>query len=264
MTRSMRFLLLGALVLSGAIIPATAEEPEPQLVVMEVDRVIPEHATAYETAIKEALPVLAEHGYTGYWYAFVTEDMQYMFGSPVKDFAGIQEQRDGWAEFVEKVGMDTLQPYFDKFTGTYEYSEYSIWRYRKDLSYSSDPPKFDADKDTFRSWGFVFVKPGREKEFEASFKKFGDYAREKEIQWAWDTYVAEFGAEMPVYVYAEIGPSQGEFWTEAEKLEKSMGKDTMKFWVEMLPTVRRIEYVRGNYRPDLSYLPPVEEPEAEE
>jgi len=244
---------------SLAVIPATAEEPEPVRIVVEVQRVVPEHAAAYEAAAKEIIPLLAEHGYTSYWYAFVTENMEYMYASPVKDFAGIQEQWDGWAEFAEKVGMDTLQPHFDKFTGTYESTDNSIWRYRPDLSYASDPPKFDADKDTFRSWGFVYVKPGMEKEFEEKFKKFGDYAKDKAIEWGWDTWVAEFGTELPVYVYTEVGPSQGEFWTEAEKLEKTMGKDTMKIWNDMLPTVRRVEFLRGTYRPDLSYLPAPEE-----
>ena len=264
MNRLIPYVFLCVVGVALAIIPATAEEPEPQRVVLEVQRVIPEHAGAYETAIKEFLPVLSENGYTGYWYAFVTEDMQYMYGSPVKDFSGIQQQWDGWAEFAEKVGMDTLQPHFDKFTGTYEYTENSVWRYRPDLSYASDPPKFDPDKDFFRSWGFVYVKPGMEQEFEASFKKFGDYSKEKGVEWAWETWVAEFGTEMPVYVYSEVAPSRGEFWTESEKLEKEIGKDTMKIWVEMLPTVRRIEFVRGEYRPDLSYLPPAEEPAAEE
>jgi hypothetical protein len=264
MKPSFRCVLAGVLGVALAVIPATAEEPEPERVVLEVHQVIPEHAAAYETAIKEFLPMLAENGYTGYWYAFVTEEMQYMYGSPVKDFTGIQEQWDGWAEFAEKVGMDTLQPHFDKFTGTYEYSESSLWRHRPDLSYSSDPPKFDAEKDMFRSWGFVFVKPGMEMKFEESFKKFGSYSKEKGIEWAWDTWVAEFGGEMPVYVYSEVGPSRGEFWTESDKLEKEIGKDTMKIWVEMLPTVRRVEFIRGEYRPDLSYLPPAEEPAAEE
>ena len=103
-----------------------------------------------------------------------------------------------------------------------------------------------------------------EQEFETSFKKFGDYAKEKDIQWGWDTWVAEFGSEMPVYVYAEIAPSRSEFWTESEELEKSIGKDTMKIWTEMLPTVRKVDFIRGEFRPDLSYLPPTEEATAEE
>jgi hypothetical protein len=246
---------------SFAAVPAAAEEPGPERIVLEVQRVVPEHAAAYEAASKEFLALLAEHGYTSSWYAFVTENGQYMYGSPVKDFAGIQAQWDGWAEFAERVGMDTLQPHFDKFIGTFESTESSVWKYRPDLSYASDPPKFDPEKATFRSWGFVYVKPGMEKEFEASFKKFGDYAKEKGIEWAWDTWVAELGVDLPVYVYTEVGPSQGEFWTEAEKLEKAMGKDTMKLWTEMLPTVRRVEFLRGTYRPDLSYLPAADEPE---
>jgi hypothetical protein len=264
MIRAIRCVLFVVAAVFLAVISATAEEPEPARIVVEVQQVIPEHAAAYEAAVKEFIPLLAEHGYLGYWYAFVTENMEYMFASPVKDFAGIQEQWDGWAEFAEKVGMDTLQPHFDKFTGTYESTENSVWRHRPDLSYSSDPPKYDADKATFRSWGFVYVKPGMEQEFEATFKKFGDYAREKVITWGWDTWVAEFGTELPVYVYVEVGPSRGVFWTESEKLEKSMGEDTMKIWTEMLPTVRRVEFVSGTFRPDLSYLPPAEEPSDEE
>jgi hypothetical protein len=264
MRRSVVCILLTVAGISLAVVPALAQEPEPERIVVEVQQVVPEHAAAYEAALKEVLPLLTEHGYTDYWYAFVTENMEYMFASPVKDYAGIQEQRDRWTEFAEKVGMDTLQPHFDKFTGTYESTDNSVWRYRPDLSYTSDPPKFEPEKATFRSWGFVYVKPGMEMKFEASFKKFSDYAEEKTIEWAWDTWVAEFGTDMPVYVYIEVGPSQGEFWTEAEKLEKAMGSDTMKIWTDMLTTVRRVEFIRGTYRPDLSYLPAPDEPAAGE
>jgi hypothetical protein len=264
MRRTAVCVLLAVVGILLAVFPAMAQETEPERIVVEVQQVVPEHAAAYEAALKEFLPLLAKHGYTSYWYAFVTENMEYMFASPVKDFAGIQEQWDGWAEFAQKVGMDALQPLIDKFTGTYESTDNSVWRYRPDLSYASDPPKFDADKGMFRSWSFVYVKPGMEKEFEATFSKFCDYAKEKAIEWAWDTWVAEFGTDMPVYVYGEVGPSQGEFWTEAEKLEKAMGSDTMKIWTDMLPTVRRVEFVRGTYRPDLSYLPASEEPATEE
>lgn len=261
MKRSIHCLLLGLVGASVGIIPIAAEEPEPQRVVLEVQRVVPEHAAAYEAASKEFLTLLAKHGYTNSWYAFVTENGEYMYASLVKDFSGIQEQWDGWAAFAEKVGMDTLQPHIDKFAGTYESTTNSVWRYRPDLSYASDPPKFDPEKATFRSWNFVYVKPGMEKEFEETFAKFGDFAEEKGIEWAWDTWVAEFGADLPVYVYIEVGPSQGEFWTESEKLEKTMGNEPMKIWTDMLPTVRRVEFLRGTYRPDLSYLPAADEPE---
>jgi hypothetical protein len=225
---------------------------------MEGQQVVPEHVFEYEAAVKEFLPLLVENDYPVPFMAFQGEDMTYYYATPIEKFADIEQHRETWSEFAKKVGMDKIKPHLERFTGTSESSDHSIWRHRTDLSLSTDPPKFNLDESPFRYWGFLYVKPGMEQQFEAFFKKFADLFKAKEIVWGWDTWVCEFGANMPVYVYAEHAPGPGVFWTEAEKIQKMLGEDTMKLWAEMLGTVRDFEIIRTTYREDLSYSPKAE------
>jgi hypothetical protein len=253
-------------ILALAIVPviANAQEGEVERIIMEEQKVIPEHVFAYEAAVKEFIPLLAENGHPVPFMTFEGEDMTYYFGTQIKDLAEVQEHWEIWKKFVEKVGMETLQPHLDKFTGIFEYSKQSVWRHLPDLSYSSDPPKFDPEESPFRFWGFMYVKGGMEQQFEAAFKKFVDLFKEKEVAWGWETFVGELGTEMPVYVYAEHAPGPGLFWTEAEKVQKQLDEETMKLWAELVAMVRDVEFIRTTYRPDLSYAPKIEGESAEE
>lgn len=261
MQRTLRLSVAVIAMLTLALVPvmAQAQEEEVVRIVMEEQKVVAEHRFAFEAAVKEVLPMLAENGYPIPIMAFEGEDMMYYFATPIKDLAEVQKNQEIGEEFIEKIGMETLQPYFDKFVGTYEYSKYSVWRQRPDLSYSSDPPKFDPENSPFRYWGFMYVKGGMEQQFEAAFKKFVDLFKEKEIEWGWESWVGEFGAENPVYVYSEQAPGAGVFWTEAEKLQKTVGEESMKLWAELLVTIRDVKFIRATHRPDLSYAPKSEE-----
>jgi hypothetical protein len=261
MRRSIRSSILTIAILGLAVLPglAPAQESEPTGLSLEEMRVFPDRAADFEAAMEEFLPFLVANDFPNMFYTFVGEDMTYYFSSPAKDLAEVGEQWKAWQGFMAKVGMDDLQPLLEKFTGIYEYSQQAFWRYRPDLSYSSDPPKWDPEEATFHMWVFAHVKPGMEPQFEAGFKKFVDLFSEKKVSWGWETYAGEFGTEAPVYVWGEVGPSIGVFHTEAEKIEQALGDAGMNLWLQVVQTVRRLEVVRATYRPDLSYLPGGEE-----
>jgi hypothetical protein len=251
--------MLAVLVVGLAVVPMAAEEPEVERIVMEEVKIHPDRYFDYLEAVKAFLPILAEHEYKQSFYAFEGEDNTFYFGSPVKDLAEVGRNWDAWPKFMEMVGAEKLEPLLESFTGTFEYARHSLWKSRPDLSYGVDPARWDPMEHHFRRWGFLYVKGGMEQQFEATMKKFVDLFAEKNANWAWDTYVGEFGSEMPVYVYVEIGPGPGEFWTEATKVSKSLEKESMEIWVEMLPTLRRVEYISATFRPDLSSFPATEE-----
>jgi hypothetical protein len=257
-------LILAVLMVGLAAVAMAAEEPEAERVVIEGVKVHPGQYLAYQEAVKGFLPILAEHDYPQYFYAFEGEDMTFYFSSPVEDLAEVSRNWDAWPDFMEKVGADKLEPHFEAFTGTFEYAQHALWRHRPDLSYRPDEPRWDPMENRFRFWGVIYVRGGMEKQFETTFKKFVDLFTEKEVDWSWATYVGEFGTEMPVYVYSEVGPGPGEFWTEAKKVGKPLEEESKAIWMEMLDTVRDVEFIRTTFRPDMSWMPKAEEEPASE
>jgi hypothetical protein len=250
-----------ALLASAALATnASAQEAEPAYVVLEEMRVLPDRAADLEAAMKAFLPVLAEHGFPNLFYGHVGDDLTYYFTSPAASMADVDRQRRAWVDFMAKVGMDTIGPLMEAFNGTYELSRQSMWRHRPDLSYASDPPRWDPTEATFRFWGFMYVKPGMEPQIEAVLRKYVELFSAKKLAWGWQTYVGEFGAETPVYVYTEIGPSLGEFHTEGDKISKQLGEQGDALWTEALAAMRRFEPVRSDYRADLSFIPESAEP----
>ncbi len=160
-----------------------------------------------------------------------------------------------WNDTMSKMGQEKMAEMMAKAEGTADYSHDSLWWERLDLSYVPEGVEVDPEKSTYRSWGWFYGKPGHEKHIEEYFKKYVELSKKHDIKRAWYTYVGDIGSDAPVYVWAEMGDSEASFAAQSEEIMKKVGEEGEDLWPGLVKHARKLEMVRGQYRPELSYKP---------
>lgn len=248
---------------------ATAEEKAEEmvdqgnLVIVEVVTINPDGLAAYEAASKKMLSVLAEHDFPYGYDAYMTDDYHYMFVYPIKSFGDIDALYGNWMKLIESWGMDKWDAMQKELGDAVVSSDLTVFNFRRDLSFLPEDNAYDGSKPNYFYWGFCKVKPGKEQALEEAFKGFVDLWKSKEMTTGWAAYQGFFGADMPIYVYAEWGPSPAAFWAQSEKAEAKIGDGAKGLWDQTMQSLRSYEFMTGRNRPDLSYKPAMKE-EAEE
>ena len=177
---------------------------------------------------------------------------------PVPLYSGIDDFFAAYADFVQKMGIEKLQKIHEREHASIDYYKMFLTRYREDLSFQPEIPKYKFDQERFCHWGLCFVKPGEEMKFEQTFQAIKNFYKKKglrDIEYGVDVYAGDIGTEMPFYVLWENGESEAHFWSQAEKRHEAVGLELFNLFWELMETCRKFEIKTGWFRPDLSYMP---------
>lgn len=251
------FLMVGLMVsLCTLTILAQAEEQKAQLFFVEEVVVKPSMLSVYEAAIKEMVAYSSNHKYQYPWYAYSTNDFHYYYVFPMENLSEIENIFKAWGEISKIVPEEQLQTMMKNYQGTYEYYKYGVFRQRPDLSYTPESPRLKPEEANFMYWGFCYLLPGKEKEFEENSKKWVDLYKSKNISNGWNTFIGDIGTDMPFYFWTASGKSAADFWSQGEKETKILGEEeVMKLEQKDMALYRKYESKTGRPRPDLSYIP---------
>jgi hypothetical protein len=172
----------------------------------------------------------------------------------VKDYADIGNLMNTWTETTNKVGIEKWQALVEQKGKTLESYKFGTIRYRPDLSYIQENPRFKPDEATFMFWRICHVLPGKESEFENICKEWVELDTEIKRADGYDTFVVEMGGEMPLYFWAVRGKSAADFYNQQEIYGSKIGENAMELWNRTVALFRKFEDKTGTYRPDLSYF----------
>ena len=249
------FALLAASVVAFAL-PAPAQEKKPQLYFAEYYAVKPPMVAQFEAAVKEMNASL--------WTAFAwpwkmetysTEDFYYYFFYPFENLTEVDKAFSTFETILAKLGPEKWDVINKKFGSASEYFKQFTTTLMPELSYVPEKPRLKPEEMKFVYWGFCYVLPGKEKEFEAQFKKIVALFKAKNVDHGFNTCVGGIGLDLPLYIYAEAGKSAADFWLTSEKVMKVVDPEATKLWNETLMLMRKYESKVGTPRPDLSYYP---------
>jgi len=249
------FLFLAVSVMALALL-APAQEKKPQLYFVEDDLVKPAMVSQFEAVIKEFNAAMwTQFNWPWAMETYATEDFHYYMCYPMASLTDVDKAFSVFNEILGKFGEQKWDALNRKLGDTIEYFKQSTITFSPELSYVPEKPRLKSEEMKFVYWGFCYVLPGREKEFEAQFKKIVALFKAKKVNHGFNTWVGGIGAELPFYVYTELGKSPADFFLTSEKVMKIVDPEATQLWNKTLTLMRKYESKTGMVRPDLSYAP---------
>jgi hypothetical protein len=249
-------LFLAVSVLAFAL-PAPAQEKKPQLYMVEDDVVKPAMVAQFEAVVKEVNATLFKaYGWPWPFQVYATEDFHYYFLYPFESFADIDKGFGRFSEMLGKFGEQKWDALNRKMGDTTEYIKQGTVMLSPELSYSPEKPRLKPEEAKFVYWGFCYVMPGKEKDFEAQTKKIVALYQAKKISAGFKTWIGGLGTEMPFYFFSMTAKSAADMFVTDEKTTKLLDPEATALWNAMLKLMRKFESKMGTARPDLSYTPP--------
>lgn len=249
------FLLLAVGFLALALV-ASAQEKKPQLYFIEDYVVKPSMVPQFEAALKDFMAtVFKPYNWPWPMETYVTEDFHYYSLYAFENLAEIDKGFATFSEILGKFGAQKWDALNRKLGDATEYYKQGTVTLSPELSYVPEMPRLKPEETKFVYWGFCYVMPGREKEFEAQFKKIVALFKSKGIDNGFNCWIGGLGTELPFYFYSETGKSPADFFLTSEKIMKLVDPDITAIWNATLGLMRKYEFKMGSVRPDLSFVP---------
>jgi hypothetical protein len=235
---------------------ASAQQKKPQLYFVEDYVVKPSMVATYEAASKDLIATVFQP-YNWSWplETYVTEDFHYYCVYPIASLTDLDKAFATFNEILGKFGEQKWDALNRKMGDASEYYKQGTFTFSPELSYIPEKPRLKPEEEKFIYWGFCYVMPGREREFEALFKKIVELCKSKKLAIQFNTFVGGIGADSPLYFYTEYGRTIADFFMTAEKTDKILGQEITDIWNKVLSLMRKYEFKTGFVRPDLSFIP---------
>jgi hypothetical protein len=246
------------LIVSLWIAPALpqAEEPKPQLILVEEVLVKPAKVAEWEAHVKQAIELFTKYEFPYKLYAFSYDDFHYRFSRPIDNFADIDNFYKAYEEWSKKMEPEQWESLVKSGFGTLDYYRYFLIRYRPDLSYIPEELGFNLwEEEHFILVESCYLNLGTEKEYDEILKKWVELYKNKNIAIGWWTYVGDIGTNMPLYMFVARAKSAADYYSQSEKIQKLLGEEMNKLMRKTRNPERKYEIKTGRFRPDLSYLP---------
>jgi hypothetical protein len=249
------FLALAVCVLALTI-AAAAQEKKPQLYFIEDYVVKPSMVPQFEATLKEIMATVYKP-YNWPWpmETYATEDFHYYSLYPFESLTEIDKAFAIFYEILGKFGAQKWDVLNRKTGDTIDSLKQGTVTLSPELSYIPEKPRLKPEETKFVYWGFCYVLPGKEKDFEEQFKRIVALFKAKKIANGFNTWIGGLGTEQPFYFYTETGKSPADFFLTSEKTMKLVDPDVTNIWNAVLGLMRKYEFKMGSYRPDLSYAP---------
>jgi hypothetical protein len=233
--------------------PVQAQQEMPLSYLVEEVRMVPDKAAEYEEFIKRFIDICKQYKWPYSVSTYATYDNLLYLLYPAKNFSEVDQIFNSWYAVLDKYGEDKWQTLAKKYADTFEYMRFGMIHRLPELSYQ--PQALVPGEEPFTYWGYLYVKPGMEKEVEAIFKEIVALFKQKKTTNAFIFWAVDYGLELPCYFYAMSGKTASEIFARGEKAHEIADTEINALWAKITKCLRRYEYKIGEFRPDLSYIP---------
>jgi len=151
-------------------VPVQAQEEVPLSFFVEEVRVIPDKVGKYEEFVKKFVGICQQYNWTFSMSTYVTMDNLFYFLYPAKSHSDVDQIFKSWNAIIDKYGGEKWQAFMQNYADCFEYMKFGMIHRLPELCYT--PKVVAPGEEPFTYWGYLFVKPGMEKDVEAIFKEF--------------------------------------------------------------------------------------------
>lgn len=249
-----------ALVLAVSLIPATAGEKQNQFLAIKVVKANPAKMADYEKALKHAMALYAEYklDVPAIWVS-QDENWHYHLVIPIQNHGDLDRLWEVFGKVRKDMGEDKLAEMEAMFNGTVESSSMYLTRYMTDLSYSPEGLQKKSKDWRYFEMMVWYIKPDHAKD---AMKLAGEYKKlyiEKGIDDGWAIYRDLMGPDLPVMNIMSWAESPMHMQKKDKAHKEALGEDVKPLHETFMTMTRKVDTVRGWFRPELSYLPKAEE-----
>ena len=249
-------MLIVSLMLSLCALSASAQIKESRgqfFLVVDV-LVIPSKAINYVEATRKIVAIFSKHKFPYSWSVYSSDDYHYYSLIPVKHLADI----DGFfrsLEEVKKRESEECEKIFKEFEGACEFSKWSVYIWRPDLSYRTEDPILQQREGDFVYMDFCYLYPGKEAEFEGCIRDLMSLMKRKDRTEMINTLVGDLGTDQPMYILTTNAKNAADFYVKNDRFWNALGKEGKDLYRKIISLVRKREIKHSWFRPDLSYNP---------
>jgi len=233
---------------------AQGVEGKPTLYFAQEFVVKPDKVDDFEIILKETASLYAKHNLSYSYYVYSMDNYHYVAIFPINNYGDVDSMYSAFYEVFDKVGGEKIQAMHKRHGDAIEYQKSYFLRYSPGLSYSSKNPRFKPEEANFMFMPNLYVKPGKESEFEEICKEWVSLDTSVNRADSYDMFVGDIGTEMPFYFWVARAKSAADFYRQQEVYGAKAGQKFMDLWNKTLALCRKYDEKTGLFRPDLSYI----------
>lgn len=245
--------ILTAFLVLGLFIPnLNAQEKKGQLWYCWEETVKPGKIDEYLALSKEFIELCKQEKFPFEFYTWQAKPFIYELWTPIDTHNDIEKIEAEWDKITAKLGEEKYA-FFNKTKLNNKKFTCTI---RDDLRYSPVDPDYGRNEFAFALWIEVYIKSGKQKEFEEAVKWLNEQRTKKD----YGSYVfyasAGFGYEDPCYIVMIANTNEQEFDKADKQINEVMKDEIAQYYERIFPLMRKpsINY-DWHYLSNLSYTP---------
>ena len=229
--------ILIALIVLGLYIPninAQDEEKEELWYCWE-ETVKPEKIDEYLELSIEFIELCKQNEFPFAFFTWSAKPFTYELWTPISSFSDIEKINDAWDKIVEKLGAKKHAA----FQNTKICNRRFTCTIRNELSYNPKNPDYARNEFNYAKWIEVYIKDGKQKEFEEAVKWFNK-ERASNDYGSWVFYATgEFGYESPCYIVMIGNKNLLDFLQANKEINEKMNDEWKEYMNKIRPLMRK-------------------------
>ncbi len=234
------------------VLPATAQEAEPEWYTVYAEHVPISNRSAFEEGLADLISIFEDANISdASWVTIQGNEIGFSYVFAGTGPGDLDELNETWGGVMAKLG-DRGAKAMAKSDALVDSREMYFLMLRPDLSYRPDDVGISADKP-FRHYTQLYVHPAKTTEFEASIPAWIAAYADAGVESGWRTYQYMTGSDLPAYLIVGSAKSEADYYARTAETESKLGDKIGELRAKTGPTLRRAEDTSGMVRGDLSY-----------
>lgn len=226
-----------------------------QMFMIHEDHVNPDKMMQYEATAKMFHGYVTEHGGEMQYATAMTNDLHYMYITPIENFAAIDNMGQMWATLNEKVGKEKMDAMWAQFDACYDVHKNYIVHLNEEFSYYPSGDIMSDDGGNYRKWTFIYGHPDKMSSLKEIAKKWRDLYEKHEIDRGFRVYSGGLGTEIGTMIIVDYGKDLADIANHEKSVQEKLGMEGQQLWLESVNAIRKVDEKYGMMRPDLSVSP---------
>lgn len=194
---------------------------------------------------------IKESGFPYAIYTWTDGKFGYYFFYPVDSY---DDKIGIWKELGEAISLWGEENFMGMWETMQSHRTYFLLA-PSDLSYVPDQPRLDVMDMPYAFWDVLYIKPGKEMEFEEELKKMQAILKETNFDDPVLMLKGDIGYEGSVCIGALKGKDVSDFRAQNKKMWELLGEEGRSIFRNLMSMLRKRDFKEFWYMEKLTYIP---------